>query len=256
MRTPQLLDISLWKRSGHWEKFREEMFVTQAENHEYAIKPMNCPCHIEIFKQKLKSYRDLPLRMSEFGSCHRNEPSGALHGLMRVRQFVQDDAHIFCTHEQIQQEVSGFIDLLKEVYMVAEELHKGEKILKQLSPDPLAYLGVYIIGGLLALSIIGLVGGILLVVIVELFRRANKYYVTNQRVIYEFKFLSRRISSTVYNKIQDIHSTQGIIERLFGLGTIHINTAGGRGFEIRFRSVRDPVKVKKLIESHMVKRHR
>jgi threonyl-tRNA synthetase len=116
VRTPLVLDRSLWERSGHWDKFREAMFTTSSENRDYAVKPMNCPGHIQIFNQGVKSYRDLPLRMAEFGSCHRNEPSGTLHGLMRVRQFVQDDAHIFCTEDQIQEEVAGFIDLLFEVY--------------------------------------------------------------------------------------------------------------------------------------------
>ncbi len=116
VKSPQVVDRSLWEKSGHWEKFKEDMFTTTSENREYAIKPMNCPCHIQIFNQGLKSYRDLPIRLSEFGSCHRNEPSGALHGLMRVRNFVQDDAHIFCTDEQIQQEVKNFIDLVFEVY--------------------------------------------------------------------------------------------------------------------------------------------
>ncbi len=114
--TPQLVDRSLWERSGHWEKFRDDMFTTSTENREYAIKPMNCPCHVQIFKHGLHSYRDLPLRLSEFGSCHRNEPSGTLHGLMRLRNFVQDDAHIFCTPEQVGIEVSTFIDLVFEVY--------------------------------------------------------------------------------------------------------------------------------------------
>ncbi|MCP4698426.1 MAG: threonine--tRNA ligase [Gammaproteobacteria bacterium] len=116
VRTPQLLARSLWEKSGHWEKFSELMFTTSSENRDYAVKPMNCPCHIQIFNQGLKSYRDLPLRMSEFGSCHRNEHSGTLHGLMRVRGFVQDDAHIFCTEDQLQDEVSAFIDLLFKVY--------------------------------------------------------------------------------------------------------------------------------------------
>ena len=116
VKSPQVVDRSLWEKSGHWEKFKEDMFTTTSENREYAIKPMNCPCHIQIFNQGLKSYRDLPIRLSEFGSCHRNEPSGALHGLMRVRNFVQDDAHIFCTDEQIQEEVQNFIDLVFEVY--------------------------------------------------------------------------------------------------------------------------------------------
>jgi len=116
VRTPEIVDRSLWEKSGHWDKFHEEMFTTASENRDYAIKPMNCPCHVQIFNQGLTSYRDLPLRMAEFGSCHRNEPSGALHGLMRVRNFVQDDAHIFCSEDQIQSEVSNFIDLLFQVY--------------------------------------------------------------------------------------------------------------------------------------------
>jgi threonyl-tRNA synthetase len=116
VHTPQLVDRSLWEKSGHWDKFGDDMFTTHSENREYAIKPMNCPCHIQIFNQGLKSYRDLPLRLAEFGSCHRNEASGTLHGLMRIRSFVQDDAHIFCTEAQIQQEVSDFIDLLFKVY--------------------------------------------------------------------------------------------------------------------------------------------
>ncbi|TNF33223.1 MAG: threonine--tRNA ligase, partial [Gammaproteobacteria bacterium] len=105
-----------WEKSGHWDKFHAMMFTTQSENRDYAVKPMNCPCHIQVFNQGLKSYRDLPLRLAEFGSCHRNEPSGTLHGLMRVRNFVQDDAHIFCTEDQIQDEVSSFIDLTFDVY--------------------------------------------------------------------------------------------------------------------------------------------
>ena len=116
VKTPQVVDRSLWERSGHWDKFGDMIFTTHSENRDYAIKPMNCPCHVQIYNHGLKSYRDLPLRMAEFGSCHRNEPSGTLHGLMRVRAFVQDDAHIFCTEDQIQQEVSSFIDLLFEVY--------------------------------------------------------------------------------------------------------------------------------------------
>ncbi len=116
IKTPQLVDRSLWEKSGHWDKFGDMIFSTHSEHRDYAVKPMNCPCHIQVYNQGLKSYRDLPLRMAEFGSCHRNEPSGTLHGLMRVRNFVQDDAHIFCTEEQIQQEVSTFIDLLFEVY--------------------------------------------------------------------------------------------------------------------------------------------
>ena len=116
VKTPQVVDRSLWEKSGHWDKFGDMMFTTHSENRDYAVKPMNCPCHIQIFNQGLKSYRDLPLRMAEFGSCHRNEPSGTLHGLMRVRNFTQDDAHIFCTEDQIQDEVIQFIDLLYKVY--------------------------------------------------------------------------------------------------------------------------------------------
>ena len=116
VNTPQLVDRSLWEESGHWEKFRENMFISEAEDKVLAIKPMNCPCHVQIFKQGLKSYRELPLRMAEFGSCHRNEPSGALHGLMRVRAFVQDDAHIFCREDQIESETKTFIDLLASIY--------------------------------------------------------------------------------------------------------------------------------------------
>lgn len=116
IHTPQIVDRSLWERSGHWDKFGDMMFTTHSENRDYAVKPMNCPCHIQVFNQGLKSYRDLPLRLAEFGSCHRNEPSGTLHGLMRVRNFVQDDAHIFCTEDQLQSEVSDFIDLVYEVY--------------------------------------------------------------------------------------------------------------------------------------------
>ncbi len=116
VRTPQIVDRSLWEKSGHWDKFGDMIFTTHSEHRDYAIKPMNCPCHVQIYNQGIKSYRDLPIRMAEFGSCHRNEPSGTLHGLMRVRNFVQDDAHIFCTEEQIQEEVSAFIDLLFDVY--------------------------------------------------------------------------------------------------------------------------------------------
>ena len=116
VHTPQIIDRSLWEKSGHWDKFHDDMFTTASENRDYAIKPMNCPAHIQIFNQGLKSYRELPLRLAEFGSCHRNEPSGTLHGIMRLRNFVQDDAHIFCSEDQIQDEVSDFIDLLFEVY--------------------------------------------------------------------------------------------------------------------------------------------
>ncbi len=116
VHTPLLVDRSLWEKSGHWEKFHDDMFTTESEKRTFAVKPMNCPCHILIYNQGLKSYRDLPMRLAEFGSCHRNEQSGALHGLMRVRGFTQDDAHIFCTEDQIQPEVSAFIDLLHRVY--------------------------------------------------------------------------------------------------------------------------------------------
>ncbi len=116
VKTPQLVDRSLWERSGHWDKFSDMMFTTHSESRDFAVKPMNCPCHVQIFNQGLKSHKDLPLRLAEFGSCHRNEPSGTLHGLMRVRNFTQDDAHIFCTEAQMQDEVSKFIDLLFEVY--------------------------------------------------------------------------------------------------------------------------------------------
>ena len=116
VHTPDILDRTLWEKSGHWDKFGDSMFTTHSESRDYAIKPMNCPGHVQIYKHSLKSYRDLPLRLAEFGSCHRNEPSGTLHGIMRVRNFVQDDAHIFCTPEQIQSEVSNFIDLTFEVY--------------------------------------------------------------------------------------------------------------------------------------------
>ncbi|MDR2881325.1 MAG: threonine--tRNA ligase [Azoarcus sp.] len=116
VKTPLIVDRSLWERSGHWDMYSDLMFTTQSEKRDYAVKPMNCPCHIQIFNQGLKSYRDLPLRMAEFGCCHRNEPSGALHGIMRVRNFVQDDAHIFCTEEQVQSEAAEFIRLLQKVY--------------------------------------------------------------------------------------------------------------------------------------------
>ena len=116
IKTPLLVDRSLWEKSGHWDKYKEDMFTTNSEDKDIAVKPMNCPCHVQVFNQGLKSYRDLPMRLAEFGSCHRNEPSGALHGIMRVRGFVQDDAHIFVTENQIQQEVCDFIDLLHEVY--------------------------------------------------------------------------------------------------------------------------------------------
>jgi len=116
VNTPEVVDIKLWEKSGHAEKFIKEMFITESENRTYAVKPMNCPCHVQIYNQGLHSYRDLPMRMAEFGSCHRNEPSGALHGLMRVRAFTQDDAHIFCTPDQVQAESAAFIQLLYRIY--------------------------------------------------------------------------------------------------------------------------------------------
>ena len=137
VRAPQVLDVSLWKRSGHWDNFRENMFFTESESRDYAVKPMNCPGHVQIFNQGLKSYRDLPLRLAEFGSCHRNEPSGALHGLMRVRSFTQDDAHIFCTEAQVEPEVIGFIDLLQRVYAD----FGFEEILVKLSTRPAKRVG-------------------------------------------------------------------------------------------------------------------
>ena len=132
IKTPQVVDRSLWERSGHWDKFSDMMFTTESEKHDYAVKPMNCPCHVQIYNQGLRSYRELPLRLAEFGSCHRNEPSGTLHGLMRVRNFVQDDAHIFCSEEQIQDEVSTFIDLVYAVY----QDFGFEEILLKLSTRP------------------------------------------------------------------------------------------------------------------------
>ncbi|OOR91372.1 threonine--tRNA ligase [Moraxella caviae] len=116
IKTPQIVDRSLWERSGHWENYAENMFTTSSESRDYAIKPMNCPCHVQVFNQGLKSYRDLPIRLAEFGSCHRNEPSGSLHGIMRVRGFTQDDAHIFCSHAQIKKEAQDFIKLTLDVY--------------------------------------------------------------------------------------------------------------------------------------------
>jgi threonyl-tRNA synthetase len=116
VKTPEMVDIKLWEASGHADKFGDEMFMTESESRTYAVKPMNCPCHVQVYNNGLVSYRDLPMRMAEFGSCHRNEPSGALHGLMRVRAFVQDDAHIFCTEEQVKEESAAFIDLLYRVY--------------------------------------------------------------------------------------------------------------------------------------------
>jgi threonyl-tRNA synthetase len=116
VRTPAVMDKTLWEKSGHWDNYRENMFTTASENRDYAVKPMNCPGHVQIFNSGLHSYRDLPLRLAEFGACHRNEPSGALHGIMRVRGFTQDDAHIFCTEDQIEQEVADFIVMLQKVY--------------------------------------------------------------------------------------------------------------------------------------------
>ncbi|MDR9777677.1 threonine--tRNA ligase, partial [Rhizobium hidalgonense] len=116
IRTPQIVDLILWEKSGHAANYAENMFTTHSESRNYAVKPMNCPCHVQVFNQGLKSYRDLPLRLAEFGSCHRNEPSGSLHGIMRVRGFTQDDAHIFCTREQISAEVAAFIKLTLDVY--------------------------------------------------------------------------------------------------------------------------------------------
>ena len=116
VRTPAVMDRSMWEKSGHWENYRDNMFTTASENRDYAVKPMNCPGHVQIFNSGLHSYRDLPLRLAEFGSCHRNEPSGALHGIMRVRGFTQDDAHIFCTEDQIEPEVADFIVMLQKVY--------------------------------------------------------------------------------------------------------------------------------------------
>ena len=137
VKGPLMMDRVLWEKSGHWEKFSELMFTTSSENREYAVKPMNCPGHVQIFNQGLKSYRDLPLRMAEFGCCHRNEPSGALHGLMRVRGFTQDDAHIFCTQEQVQDEVSGCIRMVYETY----QAFGFDKIVVKLSTRPAKRLG-------------------------------------------------------------------------------------------------------------------
>ncbi|RCV86638.1 threonine--tRNA ligase [Billgrantia montanilacus] len=137
IRTPQVVDLSLWKKSGHWGHYSDLMFTTESEKREYAVKPMNCPCHVQVFNQGLKSYRDLPLRLAEFGSCHRNEPSGSLHGLMRVRGFTQDDAHIFCTEKQIQAEAEDFIALTLKVY---KELGFDDVELK-LSTRPEGFMG-------------------------------------------------------------------------------------------------------------------
>ena len=139
INTPQLVDYSLWEKSGHADKFADEMFSVESDNRMYAIKPMNCPCHIQIFNQGLKSYRDLPLRLAEFGACHRYEPSGAMHGLMRVRSFTQDDAHIFCAEEDIQSEVSEFIRLVNQVY----NDFGFEEVLLKLSTRPEKRVGSY-----------------------------------------------------------------------------------------------------------------
>jgi threonyl-tRNA synthetase len=137
IKTPQVVDLSLWKASGHWGHYNELMFTTESEKREYAVKPMNCPCHVQVFNQGLKSYRDLPLRLAEFGSCHRNEPSGSLHGLMRVRGFTQDDAHIFCSEGQIQSEAEAFITQTLQVY---KELGFEDVELK-LSTRPAGFMG-------------------------------------------------------------------------------------------------------------------
>ncbi|MFK7893028.1 MAG: threonine--tRNA ligase [Granulosicoccus sp.] len=137
IKTPQIVDFSLWERSGHADKFGDDMFALQTDDKQYAVKPMNCPCHVQVFNQGLKSYRDLPLRLAEFGSCHRNEMSGALHGIMRVRAFTQDDAHVFCTEQQIQAEVSDFIDFLHKVY----EDFGFEEVIYRLSTRPPSRVG-------------------------------------------------------------------------------------------------------------------
>ncbi len=139
IKTPSVMPQSLWERSGHWAKYKDNMFVSESEKRLFALKPMNCPGHIEVFKQGLKSYRDLPLRLAEFGSCTRNEASGALHGILRVRGFVQDDAHIFCTEAQIESEVKGFCDLLRNVYQ--DFGFQGESILVRLALRPDLRLG-------------------------------------------------------------------------------------------------------------------
>ncbi len=137
IKTPLVVDRSLWEKSGHWQNYSELMFTTHSEKREYAIKPMNCPCHILVFNQGLKSYRDLPLRLAEFGSCHRNEPSGGLHGIMRVRGFVQDDAHIFCTEEQMEDEAIKFIDLTYKIY----KKFGFEDVILKLSTRPVKRVG-------------------------------------------------------------------------------------------------------------------
>lgn len=137
VKGPFMMDRVLWEKTGHWENYAEHMFTTSSENREYCIKPMNCPGHVQIFNQGLKSYRDLPLRMAEFGSCHRNEPSGALHGLMRVRGFTQDDAHVFCTEEQVRDEVNSCIKMVYDMYST----FGFEKIVVKLSTRPEKRIG-------------------------------------------------------------------------------------------------------------------
>ncbi len=137
VRTPLVLDRTLWERSGHWENYRDHMFTTHSEERDFAVKPMNCPGHVQIYNQGIKSYRDLPLRLAEFGSCHRNEPSGALHGIMRVRGFVQDDAHIFCTEAQVGEEAGAFIELLQQIYRD----FGFEEILIKLATRPVRRIG-------------------------------------------------------------------------------------------------------------------
>ncbi|MCX2958288.1 MAG: threonine--tRNA ligase, partial [Serratia symbiotica] len=127
----------MWKKSGHWENYQDSIFTTTSENKEYCIKPMNCPGHVQIFNDGIKSYRDLPIRMSEFGSCHRNESSGSLHGLMRIRNFTQDDAHIFCTKNQIRNEINNCIQMVYNVYSV----FNFKKILVKLSTRPQKRIG-------------------------------------------------------------------------------------------------------------------
>lgn len=137
MKTPLLIDKLIWKKSGHWDNYKNAIFTTLSEHREYCIKPMNCPGHVQIFNSKLKSYRDLPVRMAEFGSCHRNEPSGSLHGLMRVRNFTQDDAHIFCTKEQVRIEINNCIKMIYDLYSI----FNFKKILVKLSTRPEKRIG-------------------------------------------------------------------------------------------------------------------
>ena len=137
IKTPQVVAMTLWEKSGHADKFGDDMFMLRAEKRDYAVKPMNCPCHVQVFNQGLRSYRDLPLRLAEFGSCHRNEPSGSLHGIMRVRGFTQDDGHVFCAEDSIQDEVSAFIDFLHEVYAD----FGFEQVIYRLSTRPSARVG-------------------------------------------------------------------------------------------------------------------